>query len=381
METSAGLILLGIALLKVASSGVQPSEDIMLTESLCTSSDGSAGVCRALSDCPAVQDNIRYRRLPFPVFCQSKNTDQIVCCSNTRGVESMKRVCEGPDLNKSVPQEDTSRARRYSEYYAIYGGSYVIEREFPHMAAVGFLKRGQTLWLCGGSLIHKRFVLTAAHCVEDNSRYRYGKARFVRLGDTDLKSSVDDADVQMFNVARRIAHPDYRKPEKYHDIALLQLDKDVRFNNFVKPACLHTQNAVPDDMPIATGWGLTEPGRRATGKKLLKVDLEFQPMDKCSDALTKNVNPLQLKEQLGAGLLEDSMLCVGVLEGGKDSCQGDSGGPLQVMAHSPMCDFDIVGVISFGVYCAVEDIPAIYTRVSKYVPWIESIVCSYTDRS
>lgn len=90
---------------------------------------------------------------------------------------------------------------------------------------------------------------------------RSGKARFVRLGDTDLKSSVDDADVQMFNVARRIAHPDYRKPEKYHDIALLQLDKDVRFNNFVKPACLHTQNAVPDDMPIATGWGLTEPGQ------------------------------------------------------------------------------------------------------------------------
>lgn len=44
-------------------------------------------------------------------------------------------VCEGPVLNKSVPQEDTSRARRYSEYYAIYGGSYVIEREFPHMVS------------------------------------------------------------------------------------------------------------------------------------------------------------------------------------------------------------------------------------------------------
>ena len=61
--------------------------------------------------------------------------------------------------------------------------------------------------------------------------------------------------------------------------------------------------------------------------------------------------------------------------------QGDSGGPLQVKAHSPMCDFDVVGVISFGLECAKADTPAVYSRVSKYVPWIESVVCSYTDRS
>jgi hypothetical protein len=62
-------------------------------------------------------------------------------------------------------------------------------------------------------------------------------------------------------------------------------------------------------------------GRRVTGQKLLKVDLEFQPMAKCSDVMTKMVNPQELQQQLGVGLLEDSMLCVGVLEGGKDSCQ------------------------------------------------------------
>jgi len=46
-----------------------------------------------------------------------------------------------------------------------------------------------------------------------------------------------------------------------------------------------------------------------------------------------------------------------------------------------MCDFEVVGIVSFGLGCAKPDTPAIYTRVSKYVPWIESVVCSYKDGS
>lgn len=68
-----------------------------------------------------------------------------------------------------------------------------------------------------------------------------------------------------------------------------------------------------------TAFKLT--GRNVTGQKLLKVDLEFQPMEKCSDVVTKQVDPQQLKQFLSVGLLDDSMLCVGVQEGGKDSCQ------------------------------------------------------------
>jgi len=83
---------------------------------------------------------------------------------------------------------------------------------------------------------------------------------YVRLGDIDLKNSADDVDVQMLNVVRRIPYPDYRMSEMYHDIGLLQLDKDVTFDSFVKPACLHNQDVFPDDKPEATGWGLTEPG-------------------------------------------------------------------------------------------------------------------------
>jgi transmembrane serine protease 3 len=44
-----------------------------------------------------------------------------------------------------------------------------------------------------------------------------------------------------------------------------------------------------------------------------------------------------------------------------------------------MCDFDVVGIVSFGIECAKPDTPAVYTRVSNYVPWIESVVCAYDE--
>ena len=90
--------------------------------------------------------------------------------------------------------------------------------------------------------------------------FRSGKVRRVRLGDIDLKDTADDVDVQMLNVVRWIPHPDYRESENYHDIGLLLLDRDVIFDSYVNPACLHNQYIVPEDEPIATGWGRTEPG-------------------------------------------------------------------------------------------------------------------------
>jgi secreted trypsin-like serine protease len=54
--------------------------------------------------------------------------------------------------------------------------------------------------------------------------------------------------------------------------------------------------------------------------------------------------------------------------------QGDSGGPLQVVLEKPYCMYSVVGVTSFGKFCGFKNSPAIYTRVSSYIHWIESIV-------
>ncbi|PSN31833.1 hypothetical protein C0J52_20870 [Blattella germanica] len=260
-------------------------------------------------------------------------------------------------------------------YHPIVGGDPAEESELPHLAAVGFIRRFKQYWLCGGTLITKRYVLTAAHCLEDKKYRSYGKPVNVRLGDLDLKSSVDDSHAQNIDIMRRIPHPEYKHPMKYNDIALLELKQDAVFNNFVKPACLHRTHDIKETKAVVSGWGTAERNVTVPGQqKLRKVEIDLHPLDKCKVFLEgKDVSSI-----LSEGLKDDSMICSGVLAGGKDSCDGDSGGPLQLAATSAECSAEIIGVVSFAFSseCGQKEVPAIYTRVSKYVPWIESITNS-----
>merc|ERR1712045_932771 len=70
----------------------------------------------------------------------------------------------------------------------------------------------------------------------------------------------------------------------------------------------------------------------------------------------------------------NTMICAGGSD--KDACQGDSGGPLA-------CPDDgtevLSGIVSWGVGCATEGVPGVYTDVRKYVPWIRRIVYNVND--
>lgn len=84
--------------------------------------------------------------------------------------------------------------------------------------------------------------------------------KWVRLGDLNLRTTEDNTQVQEFSVAKVFRHPGYVFPAHYNDIALLQLDRDVKFDGYVRPACLHVEQDIPARQPEATGWGLTDWG-------------------------------------------------------------------------------------------------------------------------
>ncbi|RZF41607.1 hypothetical protein LSTR_LSTR000321 [Laodelphax striatellus] len=105
--------------------------------------------------------------------------------------------------------------------------------------------------------------------------------------------------------------------------------------------------------------------------KLLKVELDGLSISDCNG--TAENNP-----EVPRGLDDNTMVCAGILDGGKDTCSGDSGGPLFLpprLERSPDCELRTqVGVTSFGKQCGLEGFPGVYTKVEAYVSWIESHV-------
>lgn len=74
--------------------------------------------------------------------------------------------------------------------------------------------------------------------------------------------------------------------------------------------------------------------------------------------------------------LVDGQLCAYDPEAKSDACQGDSGGPIQLY-NARTGISTVVGIVSFGISCGTA-LPSIYTRVARYLDWIEPIVWSNT---
>ncbi|XP_033208181.1 serine protease snake-like [Belonocnema kinseyi] len=246
----------------------------------------------------------------------------------------------------------------------IVGGVKTKPQEFPHMAAIGFGNGSNISWQCGGSVISENFILTAAHCLESPDN---GPASKVRAGTINIKSV--DTGMQERDVIERINHPDYKLPSRYNDIALLKLNKPLELNANVRPACLEIAPQPPGKSAIATGFGKTSYENAEGSDDLMKVQLDYVSQENCTNSFKSDIGSKQMP--VGITL---TMLCAGIMEGGKDTCQGDSGGPLQRVLSEPYCMYSIVGITSFGKFCAFKNSPAVYSRVSSYLDWIEGIV-------
>ena len=73
---------------------------------------------------------------------------------------------------------------------------------------------------------------------------------------------------------------------------------------------------------------------------------------------------------IGRMISSTTMTCAGGIEG-EDACQGDSGGPLTYRDSNGV--HTLVGLVSWGVGCARDQIPGIYTRITYMLNWIKTI--------
>ncbi|KAG3291004.1 transmembrane protease, serine 6 [Ictidomys tridecemlineatus] len=231
----------------------------------------------------------------------------------------------------------------------IVGGAVSSEGEWPWQASLQV--RGRHI--CGGALIADRWVVTAAHCFQEDSMASpalwtvfLGKVR---------QNSRWPGEVS-FKVSRLVLHPYHEEDSHDYDVALLQLDHPVVRSTTVRPVCLPARSHFfePGLHCWITGWGALREGG-PTSNVLQKVDVQLVPQDLCGEAYHYQVTP--------------RMLCAGYRKGQKDACQGDSGGPLVCKELSGR--WFLAGLVSWGLGCGRPNYFGVYTRITGVIGWIQ----------
>ena len=239
----------------------------------------------------------------------------------------------------------------------VVGGGESPDGRFPWMTglldAFGFN-------FCGGALISRRHVLTAAHCVHNKRA-------------TDIKVVIGETDVDLaylFNryhrVKSMVTHPGFVHANWSHDIAILTLatEADPKLEPICLPlAMVDFQRSHRFQRLIVAGWGRLASGNSLKPSKLHQVTLPAVDDARCEAAWFTN------------GVSSRWQLCAGAA--GRDTCVYDSGSPL-MDTGGHRSQVTLAGITSFGSSkCGEAGKPGVYTRVTSYMPFIRENTRSY----
>ncbi|KAK6622780.1 hypothetical protein RUM43_008623 [Polyplax serrata] len=247
----------------------------------------------------------------------------------------------------------------------IIGGQNAVQGEFPWLVSIKRLGGH----FCGGTIVNKRWVITAGHCMCSGSSRILEERIRVSVGEYDLKSKNNKTiDKKVLKIH---FHPQYQCAKFVDDIALLELENDIHWTKSVGPACLPTLNldteqysTYSDRSATTAGWGWINEkyGEGIRPDILQKVQVTVVDNEKCRSWYSSQGKKVKIL---------DSQICAGNEIGGRDACWADSGGPLMVMESERMM---VVGIVSTGIGCGRPKLPGLYTRMSVYMPWIVKVI-------
>ncbi|KAM3957646.1 LOW QUALITY PROTEIN: phenoloxidase-activating factor 2-like [Aphomia sociella] len=243
--------------------------------------------------------------------------------------------------------------------------------EFPWMVAILKIEpvndkdpEGQKLnvYVGGGSLIHPRVVLTAAHYVAAAKQLR------VRAGEWDTQTIKEIYPYQDRDVEHTEIHKDFNKGNLFYDIALLFLSTPMDMAPNVGVACLppHGERTEAGTRCFASGWGKDKFGKEGRYQVILKkVEVPVVDRNTCQAQLRKT--------RLGRHfMLHSSFMCAGGRR--HDTCRGDGGSPLVCPVQYDKGRYMQSGIVAWGIGCGEDNTPGVYVDVANLRDWIDDKV-------
>ncbi|KAJ8011447.1 hypothetical protein DPEC_G00058310 [Dallia pectoralis] len=299
--------------------------------------------------------------------CSIANGDcDHVCLGSKDGLSRTCSCLQGyrlqPNSRECVPIDDQSCGQ-----LLVAKTSYSKRHEglLPWLVGGEVGKKGESPWQvlvlnavgrfhCGGVLIDENWVLTAAHCLTNSQRFS------VRLGDYE-RTHFEGTEVNV-QVSKTFSHPEFNKETVDNDIALLRLSSPVTFTKYILPICLPGRALAEGTLhlngtrTVVTGWGKQEQNYTGFSSALSYIQVPLVEREECAQHMVNHVTA--------------NMLCAGVIGRREDACEGDSGGPMVTLYRNT---WFLLGLVSWGEGCGVRTKLGIYTKVSNYIKWIDSV--------
>lgn len=228
---------------------------------------------------------------------------------------------------------------------------------------------------CGATILNKRWVLSAAHCVEEADLKKAKEPKYWHITAGEVKKhthwynsffhevgkmlGVEKLQTWTLHATQIVVHPNYDPSNLWrNDVALFKLEDDLPIGDidYISEVPLPTSESnwpAKGDNCIMTGWGCSESGG-STVDHAVTDNFTYVDDSQCKRTFSGIDTKTQFCAHKSAGL-----------------CSGDSGGPLVCKKGDT---YQLAGVASFAMTYNPEDNPSGFTRVSYYIDFIKKYI-------
>lgn len=246
------------------------------------------------------------------------------------------------DENDSGDHGDCGSRKISQKRSRIIGGNLIYLGEHPWLGVIS--KHAKVH--CGCSLVNHYWSLSAAHCFSDtNLKYYQVYFGIISFDYENLGIPIEKV----------IQHENYGFDFR-NDISLIKSKFPILYNDYIQPICIN-QKSIFANRKFATLVGFGESYDSNAKLNAKKLVIPVVDTSICNQPYIMN------------NQIQDGMMCAGEIEGGVDACQGDSGGPLIIQENEKSI---LVGIVSWGIGCALVNKLGVYTDVAFYHDWIET---------